>query len=64
MEEPENASPPPKPESLRVQASVGLVSLHYLINDVTVFRMDLCNGTKIPKDPERLIELQNRNQTR
>lgn len=31
--------------------------LYYLINDVTVLSVDLCDSSKIPKDTERLIEL-------
>lgn len=29
----------------------------YLVDDVTILSMDLCNGSQISQDPERLIEL-------
>ena len=43
-----------------LKAPVSLVRLNYLINDVTILSMDLCDGSEIPDDPERLIELKPR----
>lgn len=32
-------------------------TLYYLVNDVAILSMDLCDRSQIPQDPERLIEL-------
>lgn len=31
--------------------------MYYLIDDVTIFSVDLGDGSEIPEDPKRLIEL-------
>lgn len=36
---------------------VALLGLFYLIDDVTILSMDLCNGSQISQDPERLVKL-------
>lgn len=38
------------------QACISLVKM-YLINDVTIFSMDLCNCSQIPQDPKCLVKL-------
>lgn len=34
-----------------------LVMMYYLINNVSIFSMNLCNGSKIPQDPKCFIKL-------